>query len=180
MSAGRVGGMIKKLRKEKGFTIKMMAEYTGLSAGYLSTLERDMTSPTLDNLYIICDTLGVDLTRILIPDKNQNPIVRKEDWKVHEYQKLNQNLYEIDFGYNEQKYEYVTIAPGEPEDTSEFRHLFDEVGTVIEGEMMLQIDGEVLCLKAGDSVYIQANKLHRIYNEKAERCVSFWVYKIKS
>ena len=43
-----IGNKIRGIRKEKGITLKQLSERTGLSIGYLSNLERDSSSPTLD------------------------------------------------------------------------------------------------------------------------------------
>ena len=40
-----IGERIRECRKKKMMTIRVLGEYTGLSAGYLSMLEQNKTSP---------------------------------------------------------------------------------------------------------------------------------------
>ena len=45
-----IGLRIKNLRTEKKYTLKYLSENTGLSIGFLSQLERGMTSIAIDSL----------------------------------------------------------------------------------------------------------------------------------
>lgn len=173
----KIGAKIKQFRKEKGYTIKMMAEYTGLSVGYLSTVEQDKTSLTINNLLSICEVLRVDPAGLLTSNAKKKTIVRKEEHRVVDIAEANLKMAMIDFG-RKQKYEYITIEPGKPKHADSFRHLYDEVGTVLSGVMTVDIEGEKYYLQKGDSIYMEANRLHAISNEHDEVCESFWVYPI--
>lgn len=174
-----IGEQIKRLRKEKGYTIKVMSEYTGLSVGYLSTVEQDKTSLTINNLMNICEVLRVEPAWLLTSKTAKKLIVRKEEQRVADIPELNQRMKMIEFG-RKQKYEYITIQPGKtkPAKADCFRHLYDEMGTVLEGTLTIDLDGEKYLLEEGDSIYIEANKPHAIMNEHDTVCESFWVYQI--
>ena len=45
-----IGSKIKKYRKEKKYTLKNLSEQTGLSIGFLSQLERGITTIAIDSL----------------------------------------------------------------------------------------------------------------------------------
>ena len=45
-----IGQRIKEIRKSKSITIQKLSQFTDLSVGYLSNLERNQASPTLSNL----------------------------------------------------------------------------------------------------------------------------------
>ena len=47
----KVGEKLRNLRKKKGLTLKKLSEKAELSIGYLSNLERDACSPTLENMF---------------------------------------------------------------------------------------------------------------------------------
>lgn len=49
------------MQKKKMMTIRVLGEYTGLSAGYLSMLEQNKTSPNVDSLARICEALDIDI-----------------------------------------------------------------------------------------------------------------------
>ena len=52
-----IGQRIKELRKSKSITIQKLSQFTDLSVGYLSNLERNQASPTLNNLQIMDDSV---------------------------------------------------------------------------------------------------------------------------
>ena len=60
-----LGERIRENRKKKMMTIKSLSEYTGLSVGYLSMLEQNKTTPTIDNLARICESLEISIVDIL-------------------------------------------------------------------------------------------------------------------
>ena len=52
-----IGQRIKEIRKSKSITIQKLSQFTDLSVGYLSNLERNQASPTLNNLQIMDDSV---------------------------------------------------------------------------------------------------------------------------
>ena len=76
-----VGSRLRDIRKEKNLTLKQLAEYTGLSIGFLSNLERHSTSPTLDQLQQICLALEINMVRLLESTQKDNAIVRLDERK---------------------------------------------------------------------------------------------------
>ena len=61
----KLGEKIKTIRKNKDYTLKQLSEITGLSIGFLSNIERDLNSPSINNLQQICSALGINLMEIL-------------------------------------------------------------------------------------------------------------------
>ena len=45
-----LGELVRNIRKKRGITLKELAEKTGLSIGYISQIERDLTGPSLSTL----------------------------------------------------------------------------------------------------------------------------------
>ena len=45
-----LGEQIRNIRKSRDFTLKALAEQTGLSIGYISQIERNLTDPSLSTL----------------------------------------------------------------------------------------------------------------------------------
>lgn len=60
LDLAHIGERIRECRKKKMMTIRVLGEYTGLSAGYLSMLEQNKTSPNVDSLARICEALDID------------------------------------------------------------------------------------------------------------------------
>lgn len=54
-----IGSKLKALRTSKKYTLKQLSEESGLSIGFLSQIERGMSSIAIDSLSKIADILGV-------------------------------------------------------------------------------------------------------------------------
>lgn len=63
----RLGPRIRALRRERGLTIPEIAEAAGLTSGFISQLERDLSSASLSSLARICDALGVRIGDVTDP-----------------------------------------------------------------------------------------------------------------
>ena len=66
-AAVRIGRRLRELRRERGLTIPQVAERTGLTNGFLSQLERDLSSASLSSLARICEALGVRIGDVTDP-----------------------------------------------------------------------------------------------------------------
>lgn len=172
-----IGDRIRSYRKEKGLTLAEVAEKTNLSIGYLSNLERGTSSPTLENIQKICEILNISLMKLLEEDKLNKHIIRKDERQVIFEQSKNKNKvrYEsIRFGSNLLDGLIIITHPHSVFD-KKWRHNYDEIGLVIEGELTILIDEEEYVLQKGDSFYIPAQTEHGLKNLSDNICESYWV-----
>jgi transcriptional regulator with XRE-family HTH domain len=77
-----VGVQIKKWRAERGLTLANVAERSGLNVGYLSQIENDKASPSLNCLTSIATALDVPAAWFLIEDVPQPRVVRASERPV--------------------------------------------------------------------------------------------------
>ena len=77
-----VGKKIKCYRKAQKYTLKTLAEKTGLSIGFLSQLERGMTTIAIDSLFNLANVLDVDIMDFFDGDSKNC-----DDPVVHGYNK---------------------------------------------------------------------------------------------
>ena len=56
-----IGQKIKFLRLQNGLTMEELADRCELSKGFISLLERDMTSPSISTLMDILEALGTNI-----------------------------------------------------------------------------------------------------------------------
>jgi transcriptional regulator with XRE-family HTH domain len=74
----RVGARLRARRLERGLTMAEVAERTGLTTGFISQLERDLTSASLSSLYRICAALGIRVGD-LIDDVPSGRLIRRDE-----------------------------------------------------------------------------------------------------
>ncbi|SHK10490.1 helix-turn-helix domain-containing protein [Paramaledivibacter caminithermalis] len=66
-----IGKAIKKLRISKKLTLKDLSDRTGLSTGFLSQLERGLTTIAIDSLENVANALDVDLSYFILSKDNK-------------------------------------------------------------------------------------------------------------
>ncbi|MBA3416760.1 MAG: helix-turn-helix domain-containing protein [Chloroflexia bacterium] len=74
-----VGAQVRRMRTELGLTLAQVGERTGLNVGYLSQVETDKASPSLETLAALADAFGVPITWLLVEATPPPKVVRKSD-----------------------------------------------------------------------------------------------------
>lgn len=65
ISTSMIGKELRRARKEAGLSQEQLAEEAGIHRTYVSLLERDVKSPTVDVLLRICEALEMKASDIL-------------------------------------------------------------------------------------------------------------------
>ena len=66
-----IGHKIKQLRIQKGLTLEELASRSELTKGFLSQMERNLTSPSIATLNDIVEALGSSLSEFFREDKEE-------------------------------------------------------------------------------------------------------------
>lgn len=67
----RLGGSLRELRDQRGWSRKDLAERSGLSYPYVSQLENGDREPSVDTLTKLAETFGLAVDALLAPATNQ-------------------------------------------------------------------------------------------------------------
>lgn len=170
----KIGYSIRRLRKSKKTTLKELSEKAGLSIGYLSNLERNVTSPTLQNIQIVCEALDTSITDLLEKNAENRIVVRKSDRDFTIDEKNNIRLESVDFGTDKTSFDLLTVYPESNMKGMWWTHECEEYGIVISGELVVVIEEETYKLHEGDMIFIKAHTKHCCYTDGKDPCVSFW------
>ena len=79
-----IGEKVKRLRLQRGLTQEELAARTELSKGFISQLERDITSPSIATLMDILEALGTDIAAFFNEEQNERVVYRSEDMFIKE------------------------------------------------------------------------------------------------
>ena len=77
-----IGQKLKELRVLKGLTQEELADRAELSKGFISQLERDLTSPSIATLTDILQCLGTTLNEFFTEDVEEQIVFGVEDYFV--------------------------------------------------------------------------------------------------
>ncbi|MEG1547127.1 MAG: XRE family transcriptional regulator [Clostridia bacterium] len=171
-----IGNRIKRLRIKLSLTQEELASRTELSKGFISQLERNLTSPSIATLVDILEALGTDLSDFFLEHDDEKVVFGADDVFIKEAP---------DYGYtiswlvpNAQKNELepilVILSPGgETEDDDP--HEGEEFGYVLSGAVMLYIGDRRFRVRRGESFCFKPNSPHHIANTSKSESRVLWV-----
>ena len=79
-----IGQKIKRLRTKNGLTLEELASRSELTKGFLSQVERNLTSPSIATLNDILEALGTTLAAFFKEEQEEKSVFTKEDYFVDE------------------------------------------------------------------------------------------------
>ncbi|MEE9376388.1 MAG: XRE family transcriptional regulator [Rhizobiaceae bacterium] len=178
LGAEALGNDVRGLRKTRGLTLNELAIQVGRSVGFISQVERGLSSPSIDDLRAISAALDVP-TSWFFTNENQNEeerglIVRGNQRRVLGTRETGivEELLSPDLGGS------FEIFRSEFQPRSELQEEIlretEEAGYVVSGKFDIWIDGKCFELEAGDSFRFD-HKPHRWKNPSEEIAVVLWV-----
>lgn len=178
MSLGEmsIGDKIKRLRLRLNLTQEELANRTELSKGFISQLERDLTSPSIATLMDILEALGTNLSEFFSEQKQEKVVFTDEEMFIKED---GENGYSIRWLVpNAQKNALepilVTLEPNgctEEDDP----HEGEEFGYLLSGSVTLFVGNVSYKIKKGYSFCINPASVHYIKNTGKTQAKLLWV-----
>ncbi|MCL1975398.1 MAG: XRE family transcriptional regulator [Firmicutes bacterium] len=165
-----LGRQIKQLRLEQGLTMKELGKRANLSTGYISLLERGLSSISLTSLQKITEALGANRNYFFqMPPSPARKVVRGYDLTVFKLKGSHYIYHSLigDVPEKERQMEptLVTLLPGmERNDILPFAHEGEEFGFVLEGVLTFIIEDKNYDLNPGDSLHIPSTLPHNWAN----------------
>lgn len=162
-----VGKNVKLLRLQHRLTLKQLASLTNLTSGYLSLLERGLTSASLDTLEQIANCMDTDVSALFIDETaHKIPIIiRGYDCL---FKKLDSQRFETRLTHFEHSniMPFIqTITPYEGVLPEVLCHEGELFIYVLDGILTLEIGGKVSDLYPADSAHFISSKCYRYWNE---------------
>lgn len=170
----KIGERLKNRRIKLGLTQEELADRAELTKGFISQVERDLSSPSIESLSYILEALGTDLASFFRKEKNTQVFFTDEDffvaetedgltttWVVPNAQKNSMEpiLIELEKGCSKE------VDPAESED----------FGYVLEGEVLVRVGEEEQVLKAGECFYTDCRYRRMIENKKKQAARILWI-----
>jgi len=169
-----IGSKIKHLRKQKGLTLEELASRSELSKGFLSQLERNLTSPSIATLDDLLEALGLSLSEFFREDTDERFIFRKSDFYVDEKDGCRISWIVPNSQKNEMETIMLELEPG-GKSFEMAPHTGEEFIYVLEGTVSLYCDGKRSYVKKGETVYLHGKSFHFLQNDKKTMAKVIWV-----
>ncbi|SHJ57887.1 transcriptional regulator, XRE family with cupin sensor [Bradyrhizobium lablabi] len=178
-----VGQRIRDLRRSRAMSLEEVAARTRLSIGFLSQIERGLSSPSLRVLATLADVLGVGIAGLF--GAKESTKTASDAIVTREAKRAKLNLWRT--GISKQLLSpagsegrlnlfLVHMEPGGSTGDELYTHDGEEAGLVLSGKMKLTVDAESWMLKQGDSFRFSSRRPHRFSNPSPDvKAVVLWV-----
>ncbi len=175
-----LGTVLRKQRKELKLTMKEVSERAQISEGFLSQIENNVNTPSVDTLMNICRAIGVNAGDVLnqVEQLDKLVVIRKKDWN------------EIDIphsGFATKRFfapdnrtiidsAILVIDEGTTIPVRKNIRNSQELICVLEGRVELELGTEKLQLSRGDTAHYWSNpSRQKITAGSRGKAIVFWV-----
>jgi transcriptional regulator with XRE-family HTH domain len=169
-----VGARIRRRRIERGLTLATVAELTGLNVGYLSQIENDKASPSLETLAALAAALDVPIAWFLLDESVGPRLVRRSE-RPRRSSRAGPGMTQVDGGLARD----LAIFEGEmpPGHRTGFHaHPGDEHHVIVSGRVRITQGETVVEAGPGDYVLLDGTLPHDAEVIGAEPARLFIVY----
>lgn len=160
----RVGSLIKSMRLDRGLSVRTLASLAGFSPSFISQVEHGHVSPSISSLERLVDVLGESLGGFFQRLDDPSTTVVRADQRTH-----------LDNGWSRARIAalgptgpacsleslLITLQPGGRSAANPSARPGDEFALVLRGRVILENNGHMVELNAGDAVTLPAGAVHQ-------------------
>ena len=185
LSGRTLGERLRSARASAGLGVRELGRRVGVSGSMISQIEKGISRPSISTLYAIANELGVTLDGLFTPADLDNPApaapatVRRDG--EHEVMPLGKGVTYTLLGVDpDRALRFLRIffeVGGESGAPDTFmRHGGSEYGYVHAGRLGVTVGTESYELGAGDTITLDPQLPHRIFNVGDTPAELFWVF----
>ncbi|MCQ2505629.1 MAG: XRE family transcriptional regulator [Lachnospiraceae bacterium] len=171
-----IGAKIKELRIYKNLTQEELADRAELSKGFISQLERNQTSPSIQTLIDILQCLGTNLEEFFTGTASEEVVFKKSDYFEKIDSELKNKIEWIIPNAQKNMMEPILLTiETDGETYPDNPHEGEEFGYVMNGSIELYVGNKKYKVKKGESFYFTPNKTHFMKNSGKTPAQVLWV-----
>ncbi len=174
-----IGIRLRRLRKEKGMTLRSLGETVGCSESFLSKIENNKVAPSLKTLHSITSALGVAISALFSEPEVPQVVYRngaRPQLRVPSSTPGGGVIIERLIPHTPDhilECNIHIVAPGDGSDGS-IGHEGEEVGYILEGQLELEVDNIVYTLYPGDAFSFRSELPHSYINNGSVTTRILW------
>lgn len=172
-----IGQKLKELRIQAGLTQEELAERSNLTKGFISQVERNLTSPSMTTFFDILAALGKEPAEFFYGMSKEKYVFKKEEQVESKNEELGNVLTWIVPTAQKNLMEPIVLRLNSGGKTKAVPPFEGEVlGYLMEGDSVLLNYGEDKSeIKKGECFYISADREHYIENLDEDKAVLLWI-----
>ncbi|MEF9920928.1 MAG: XRE family transcriptional regulator [Erysipelotrichaceae bacterium] len=169
-----IGYKLKQLRIKNALTLEELASRCELTKGFLSQVERNLTSPSVSTLNDILEALGISLALFFQEAKEERVVFTEDDFFVDEQDDCTIHWIVPNAQKNEMEPILLELNENGISQTID-PHEGEEFGYVIQGKIILVNGEDEHPLKKGETFYISGRSSHYLKNTTKQKAQVLWI-----
>ena len=176
-----IGGRVRRLRKVRGLSLSEVSVRAGLSQGFISQIERGISSASIRAFARIAEALDVSLGEIFQSGEGEFQsgfgVTRSERRNIVRFPEMSASKEMLTpFLLTPRLDMYIlTMELGGRSGEEPFSHKGMEAGYILDGAIELVVNGRREILSSGDSFIFESTKSHRYANVGLVRARAIWI-----
>ncbi len=169
-----IGQKLKELRVLKNLTQEELADRAELSKGFISQLERNLTSPSIATLTDILQCLGTTLNEFFTEEPEEQIVFGAEDYFEKTDSELKNKIEWIIPNAQKNIMEPILLTLEKGGSTyPDTPHEGEEFGYVLQGSIVIHLGNKNYRAKKGEAFYFTPDKKHYLTSKAG--AVLLWV-----
>ncbi|RGY96287.1 helix-turn-helix domain-containing protein [Clostridium sp. AM58-1XD] len=169
-----IGNRLKELRILKGLTQEELADRAELSKGFISQVERNLTSPSIATLMDILQCLGTSIGEFFNESPDEQIVFGRQDYFEKYDAELKNEIKWIIPNAQKNCMEPILLTLEAGGSTyPDTPHEGEEFGYVLQGSISVHLGSKTYKAKKGESFYYTADKQHFLTTKSG--AVLIWV-----
>lgn len=158
-----VGQRLREIRQEKGYTLRGLAEQSGLNVNTLSLIENNKTSPSVSTLQQLASTLEIPIMAFFETSEEKKSVVFQKAGERRRAPFLHGVFEDLGAGITLHGGQpmLVILEPGADSGITPIVHTGIEFVYCLEGSLHYIVANEEFHLEKGDSLIFEAHLPHR-------------------
>ena len=145
-------------------TLQSLADQAGLTAGFISQVERGLAAPSLSSLTNICQALEIDPGLFLVQPASLGATTRTGIREVYGFDATGLSYERVSSSFPGNVLRALILHEQPGHRSEPIRHAGEELFFILSGALTVEIEGEQTVLEAGDSIHFSSTRTHSTWN----------------
>jgi len=169
-----LGASLRLRRKSLGLTMQSVANQAGLSVGFISQVERGLTTPSLGSLASLAEVLKTDVTSFLQQAPAAGQTTHKTSRRAYSVAGAKVSYERLSSAFDGSQLHSVIVHEPPGHRAEPISHRGEEMFYIIEGEITVEIENDAEILRKGDSIHFNSKRVHSTWNHTTKTASILW------
>lgn len=157
-----------------GLTLDQVARASGLTAGFISLVERDLATPSIASIAGIAEALSARMGEFLDQPPQPMMLTRAMGRQVYAIASGGLSYERLSNAFDGSQLRSVIIHEPPGHRSEPVSHPGEELIYVLQGALTVELEGQATELAMGDSVHFSSQRVHASWNPGPETAVLLW------